>query len=131
MRGGYRELGGQPKRFDDRAHQIRIYERNIKTAMLFLEYLKDSDLSKVNQIVLLFDEEIKKAIRGQTRVPDLQSECYQFAVYRFLDLCSRNAVYTANLEGYLCRLARGYFEDRRQEKRRKREVLPGDFDRFI
>jgi hypothetical protein len=113
---------GRKKTFDTRENQIKKYERNIQTAQLFLEFLKSNDISKINGIVLLFDREIKASIQKFTRDKDEQNECYQFTAYTFMDMCSRNAVKSTNLEGYLCGIARNFFLKKKAERRRKREI---------
>jgi hypothetical protein len=113
---------GRKKTFDTRENQIRKYERNIKSAGLFLSFLRSNDISKINGIVLLFDREIKDCIGKYTRDTDEQNECYQFTAYTFMDMCSHNAVTSTNLEGYLCGIARNYFHKKREEKKRRKEV---------
>lgn len=103
-------------KFDTRENQINKLERNIESANLFLSYLKENDIAKVNGIVLLFDEELKKCIRRYTKLSDVQNECYQHTVMAFMDSCERNVVTTTNLKGYLCAIARTYFLKKKEEK---------------
>lgn len=112
----FRGKHGKKKRYDTRQNQIAVFERNIKVANLFLEYLKDDDLTKVNNIILLFDKEIKTCISKYTCVADKRNECYQFTVFSFLDACSRNIVTTTNIESYLCGIVKKYFLRLRDEK---------------
>jgi hypothetical protein len=118
---------GRKKSFDTRENQIKKLERNIRTSQLFLEFLKNNDIAKVNSIILLFDEEIKKSIRCHTSIRDEQNECYQFTAYTFMDMCSRNVVTTSNLGGYLCGIVRNYFLKKKAEKKQKREVEFNDW----
>ena len=102
---------------DTREGQIKKLERNISTANLFLDFLKSNDVAKINGIVLLYDDEIKAAIRRQTINRDEQNECYQTVTYMFMEKCMRNAVVTSNLGGYLVGMVRIYFLQKRSKKR--------------
>ena len=76
-----------------------------------------NDVARINSIVLLYDDEIKTAIRRKTVNRNEQNECYQAVVYTFMEKCMRNTVVTSNLGGYLVGMVRIYFLQKRSKKR--------------